>query len=246
MLKDVRFRFQHDGCWLQEATERHPGVMLVASSVYSAGDSVVMNLTVHADDLAVVDVLEKEWTADERIHTIRRLHEGPRGVRFHVTYSTPKSIFHHILEYTPVSIGTIRVAGGEEHYSIVGSTPDVQGLMRVLATKGKLGVEAIRDVAAPDEATSDAPWGDLTDKQLEALVLAYLGGYYQWPRDRSASTLAEELGLSSSAFLDHLRHAEAKLVSGIMEDMRTREPGRIEALRARREKRDLSLPVASR
>jgi predicted DNA binding protein len=139
----------------------------------------------------------------------------------------------------------VRVARGEEHYQIVGTTTDVQGLMRVLAAKGRLDVEAIRDVAAPDEEAGSTPWRDLTDKQLEALVLAYLGGYYQWPRDRSASTLAEELGLSSSAFLDHLRHAEAKLVSAVMEDMRTHEPGRIEALRARRVKRDLALPVTS-
>lgn len=235
MLKAVRFRFTHDGCWLQETTEKHRGVMLVCSSVYNAGEDVVMNVTVHAKDGDVIDALQAEWDADDRLHTVRRLDDSPRGVRFHITYSSPNSIFHHILAHTPVSIGTIRVADGQEHYEIIGETQEVQGLLRVLQQKGNLAVESIRDVTGPDDALGSTPWKDLTDKQLEALVLAYLGGYYQWPRDRSASALAEELGLSSSAFLDHLRHAEAKLVSQIMEDLRVREPGRVEALRRRRE-----------
>lgn len=233
MLKEVRFTFRHDGCWLQETTERHSGVMLVCSSVYNAATDVVMNLTVHTSDAGLVDRLHQEWDADDRIKQVRRLHEGPQGVRFHVSYNSPHSIFHHILEHTPVSIGAIRVGGGAEHYQIIGGTAEVQRLLQVLMEKGEVQVESIRDAGTVEDAAANTPWAELTDKQLEALVLAHLGGYYQWPRDRSASALAEQLGLSSSAFLDHLRHAEAKLVGGIMADLRAAEPGRIEALRAR-------------
>ncbi len=58
MLKELRFRFRHDGCWLQETTEKHPDVMLVASAIYLADGVVHMNVTVHAPHAATVASLQ--------------------------------------------------------------------------------------------------------------------------------------------------------------------------------------------
>lgn len=232
MLKEVRFRYEHEGCWLQEATQSHPDLLLVVSSVYSANDHVVLTLTVHAADPATLPAVEAAWRKDPRISTLQRLHEGPRGVRFHVTYSSPHSIFHHIVEHTPVSIGVIRIANGVEHYQLIGETQAIQDTLRILSSKGRLEVESIR---APGEEAPDKNdvWESLTDKQVEALVLARLAGYYRWPRDKSASALAQSLGLSSSAFLDQLRHAEGKVITGLVDELRKREPGRVETIGAR-------------
>jgi PAS domain S-box-containing protein len=52
----------------------------------------------------------------------------------------------------------------------------------------------------------------LTDRQREALLTAYHGGYYEWPRTQSADALADVLGVSKSTFLEHLRRAERKLL----------------------------------
>lgn len=236
MLKEVRFRYQHEGCWLQETTERHPSVMLVASSVYLNGAEVHMNVTVHAPDAAAVQQAAAEWKRDKRIKKVTQLSDGPRGVRFHVAYSSPHSIYGHILQHTPVALGSIRFANGVEHYQITGESPELQDLLKVLGEKGKVEVLSIReahDVESEEAAGGPSPTAGLTDKQIEALVLAHQEGYYQWPRVRSASELAQHLGLSSSAFLDHLRHAEAKLIGSIMGDLALREPGRIEAIRSR-------------
>lgn len=237
MLKEVRFRFRHDGCWLQETTKRYPGIMLVVSSAYVAGNDVIVTATAHAADRATIDSAEADWRAHPNIHNLSRVHDGPHGARFHVRYSTPKSIFHHILEHAPVSIGAIRIADDTEHYQLLGHSEDIQGLLAVLNEKGTLEVQSLRDtdILEPGEEAAGAgsPWTKLTDKQVEALVLAFLGGYYRWPRDRSAGALAEEAGLSGSAFLDHLRHAEAKVIAALIEDMRLREPGRVESIRAR-------------
>lgn len=231
VLKEIRFSYRHEGCWLQEATEAHPDLLLVVSSVYSANEHVVMTLTVHASDPETLPVVEAAWQEDPRIDTLQRLHDGPRGVRFHVTYSSPHSIFHHIVEHTPVSIGVIRVAGGAEHYQLVGETQAIQDIIKILASKGELEVESIR---TPGEVEPKAGvWDQLTDKQVEALVLAQAAGYYRWPRDKSASALAQDLGLSSSAFLDQLRHAEGRLITGLVDRLREQEPGRVEAIRAR-------------
>jgi predicted DNA binding protein len=234
VLKEVRFRYRHDGCWLQETTERHPDVMLVASAVYMVGDEVHMNVTVHAPDAAAVAKAHSEWQKDPRIKKVQQLSEGPRGARFHVAYSSPHSIYVHILRHTPVALGAIRFSQGVEHYQITGASPDLQELLKVLGEKGQVEVLSIREAPGVEgEEAQPSPTAGLTDKQIEALVLAHQEGYYQWPRVRSASDLAEHLGLSSSAFLDHLRHAEAKLIGSIMGDLAIREPGRIESIRGR-------------
>lgn len=234
MLKEVRFRYRHDGCWLQETTERHKSLMLVASAVYMVGSEVHMNVTVHAPDAATVAQAFSEWKGDPRIKKVQQLSDGPRGARFHVTYSSPHSIFVHILQHTPVALGAIRFSQGVEHYQITGASPDLQDLLKVLGAKGQLEALSIREAQdIESEESQPSPTTGLTDKQIEALVLAHQEGYYQWPRVRSASDLADHLGLSSSAFLDHLRHAEAKLIGSIMGDLAIREPGRIESIRSR-------------
>lgn len=52
----------------------------------------------------------------------------------------------------------------------------------------------------------------LTERQREALVLAYREGYFEEPRAASQAELAEELGISSSAFGRRLRRGIDSLI----------------------------------
>ena len=51
----------------------------------------------------------------------------------------------------------------------------------------------------------------LTEKQAQALQAAYYQGYFEEPRRRSASDVAESLGITHSTFLHHLRAAQRKV-----------------------------------
>lgn len=62
----------------------------------------------------------------------------------------------------------------------------------------------------------------LTDKQRRALEAAYYGGYFEWPRDKSASELAEEMGVSGATFHQHLRGAEREIFTDILEGLDAR------------------------
>lgn len=53
----------------------------------------------------------------------------------------------------------------------------------------------------------------LTERQQEVLVAAHESGYYNWPRDTTGEAIADDLGLSTPTFHQHLRAAEQKLVS---------------------------------
>lgn len=53
----------------------------------------------------------------------------------------------------------------------------------------------------------------LTERQREVLFAAYEAGYYQRPRKTTGAELADELGITSTTFQQHIRAAERKLVS---------------------------------
>lgn len=237
MLKEVRFTFRHQNCWLQETTERFPSVTLVISSVYQVDEDIHIDLFVHAPTRQAIEVAWNDWTRDKRIRKISKLYEGPRGMRFHVAYDSKHSVYPHTIHHTPISLGAISMASGIEYYSILGTADDIQDLMGVLSKEGTVQVQSIKNLQEvpetpqPDSGTSVL--GNLTDKQIEALIFAHAKGYYNWPRVLSASDLAAKLGLSSAAFLDHLRRAEAKALDSIIQNLKTLDPARFEAIKAR-------------
>lgn len=53
---------------------------------------------------------------------------------------------------------------------------------------------------------------DLTPRQRQAYELAHESGYYEWPREASVKDLADDLGVSKTTFLEHLRSAENHLL----------------------------------
>jgi len=135
----------------------------------------------HAPDTATVAKAFSEWKKDPRIKKVQQLSEGPRGARFHVAYASPHSIYVHILQHTPVALGAIRFSQGVEHYQITGESEALQDLLKVLGDKGKVEVLSIREAHEVEaEEAQPSPTTGLTDKQIEALVLAHQEGYYQW------------------------------------------------------------------
>lgn len=63
----------------------------------------------------------------------------------------------------------------------------------------------------PENVESTPPSG-LTDRQYEALTVAFTRGYYNSPRRASTKEIAEELGISAPAVSKLLQRAERKLV----------------------------------
>lgn len=59
----------------------------------------------------------------------------------------------------------------------------------------------------------NSPISRLTEKQQEAISLAFRLGYFDTPRKVSADELAEKLGLASSTLAVHLRRAERRLLA---------------------------------
>lgn len=63
-----------------------------------------------------------------------------------------------------------------------------------------------------------AMWDRLTDRQEEVLRTAYRKGYFRRPREHTGEELADMLGITSATFSQHLRSAQANLLSFLMEE----------------------------
>jgi PAS domain S-box-containing protein len=74
-----------------------------------------------------------------------------------------------------------------------------------------------RDVSGERRRPAPDLPGDLTEKQREALQVAYRSGYFSQPRENSADEVAAALGISRSTFLQHLRVAQAKLLGSLFD-----------------------------
>jgi len=64
----------------------------------------------------------------------------------------------------------------------------------------------------PDSTVAMTVEDRLTDRQREALQIAFHAGYFDWPRSADAETVAAEIGIAQSTFSQHFRAAERKLV----------------------------------
>lgn len=62
-----------------------------------------------------------------------------------------------------------------------------------------------------------SPLSRLTEKQREILIAAYKSGYYDIPRKITSEELAKKLNLVDSTVVEHLRKAEQRLITQILE-----------------------------
>ncbi|MFC6716656.1 bacterio-opsin activator domain-containing protein [Natrialbaceae archaeon GCM10025810] len=59
----------------------------------------------------------------------------------------------------------------------------------------------------------------LTERQLEVVRLAYYGGFFESPRERTGEEIAETLGISPAAFYRHNRTVQRKLFSILFDEL---------------------------
>jgi len=103
---------------------------------------------------------------------------------------------------------------------------DVRGVVETFRSRhGDTTLVAQRDREQPVPVQTRngarATIGDrLTAKQFEVLRTAYAGGYFRWPRERTADECAQALGISQPTFSQHIRTAQEKVFEALFEDER--------------------------
>jgi hypothetical protein len=81
----------------------------------------------------------------------------------------------------------------------------------------RVDVDSVGSEPAPSRA-GRLGGGGLTERQREALAVAWEVGYYEVPREGGVTDVAEALGVADSTAATHLRKAEARLVGRVTGD----------------------------
>lgn len=110
---------------------------------------------------------------------------------------------------------------------IVADVPAHVGVRDVVETfcsrhdDAELVAQRDRDQAVPVQTRNGARatiCDQLTAKQFEVLRTAYAGGYFGWPRERTADECAQALGISQPTFSQHIRTAQEKMFEAFFDE----------------------------
>ncbi|MFB6151039.1 MAG: bacterio-opsin activator domain-containing protein [Haloarculaceae archaeon] len=72
----------------------------------------------------------------------------------------------------------------------------------------------------------EAVFERFTDRQETAVRTAYLGGFFEWPRDVDGDELAGSMDIARPTFHQHLRAAQRKVFEELFDHLGGRQPGR--------------------
>lgn len=199
----VEFRVRNDDCPLSEAT-RKVGVEIDARPPQrrSDGYDLLQFSSPTADGLT--DVLEN----DDRISYLHVSRTDGRS-RYRCLSKQP-CVVRRLIDGGLI-VETLRYRDGAA--MIFGAVVGRDVLKGVMEAAGEtVGVKLERVYPLQSEATeSPGQRWDLTPAQEECIRTALEIGYFAIPRQASSEAVADELGISKSAFLERLRRAEASL-----------------------------------
>jgi predicted DNA binding protein len=216
----------HPNCWTL-ATTGETDAGLRGHGVIAHGTGVTGRYDVYGESHDAVETLitaaQESELVDETISVV------PSTIR---TAAVSDRVTQHILvDFDPepsirtaltargfVHLGPSWHEDGHEQRSLL-ARADRQTVKQALA-EIEAGYDA--DIELTQITTTTPPSGThepiatrLSPRQREALQLARAHGYYEYPRATTARALAAELDISKTTFLEHLRKAEAKLLTAI-------------------------------
>jgi hypothetical protein len=108
----------------------------------------------------------------------------------------------------------IGIDDGKLKFSFVGSQQQIKGFMEGM---DRMGIHYRVVLLAGINFLPNSPLNQLTDKQREVLTAAYKLGYYDIPRKTTSQELADVMNMADSTFVEHLRKAEQRLITHLLE-----------------------------
>lgn len=223
-LLQLTVNIRHPDCWTLQTTAAAGGGLLghgMVGDETRAGNQFGV-YTAYGESMETVDrlVAEIESTGlTDRVSTVspnlaigdQPISRAARDIL--VEFDPGPSIRAAFADRGFLHCGPSVHEGGEERRRFLAWADRQQlnaALEQIEATyDADLDITRVTSAESDDGSGRDAT---LTRRQREAFSLARDRGYYDYPRDTTTRTLAAEMGISKTTFLEHLRKAEAKLL----------------------------------
>ncbi|WP_049895545.1 helix-turn-helix domain-containing protein [Halopiger xanaduensis] len=219
----------HPDCWGIQATEAVDAGLLIHTVHRTVDETVKGHFTVYADTTAQLD--EFVAFADESPLTRSAVELGGRPAstapnpgnatrELFVEYEPEHSISDTLVSHGFIHDASVRVEGGVEHWPVFVADDRSQVRDRLETIRAETDAEiTVSKIGSADGGGGSTDSGPvdrldrLTPRQRDAFELACERNYYAWPREINTRELADELGVSKTTLLEHLRKAEAKLLN---------------------------------
>ena len=155
------------------------------------------------------------------------VHNSDQIIEFCITHRTPTRYWHNskhkldypsihdsILESGSMTILPIIIENGIQYHNILSPNPDSFRKLLTFLQERFTDVNIRALSSKPTETLQDF----LTDKQYEALMLAYRKGYYEIPKKITLEEIGEELGIKRIACQERIRRAEKRIIDYFVKD----------------------------
>lgn len=214
----------HPDCWTLQTTASVDAGLL-AHSVHECDGLVNARVTAYADQTSDIDALVEEIDDSELTNRTERIHSyfnpnlrteaaGNATEELLVRYPPRNSVHDSFLSRGFIPDEEIRIEDGVEYWTVIAtaSRSTIRTRLEEIRNEMNANVEVLGTKSASTESPGSVNRSRLSQRQREVLELAQRRGYYEWPREISATELADELSVTKATVLEHLRKAEAKLL----------------------------------
>ncbi|WP_101294068.1 helix-turn-helix domain-containing protein [Halegenticoccus soli] len=164
------------------------------------------------------DAFERELRADPSVADFERIVDFPAVRVYNVRARTDTPLVSKLLADRGIQVLTATSRPGEATWRLRVRSPDRASLSSFLAHCEENGIsvriDKLYSEAYPFERSGSAGDGAnlLTDKQREALELAFSAGYFDIPRKCTVDGLSEEIGVSQQAVSERIRRGVKSLL----------------------------------
>lgn len=223
----LRFALEvwHPDCWVLETT-RTADVGLLSYGCFPRPDGdATTYFTMYGDTSDALDAGVAALEATDEVYAVAEMKRDHRTYRARQGNATRELLVDHdgtgfisdwFVDRGFVPAEPIDTRSNAERWTLL--TSHGRDRCARLLDEIRAGLDAdirVLSVSRADRTGDDSvlPLDRLSSRQREVLRLARVRGYYEHPRRVDAGDLAAELGVSTSTFHEHLRKAEAELLS---------------------------------
>ena len=223
-LLHVTVDLWHPNCWTLQSTRGADAGLLGRGTTLGEAGGTARFEAYGASDRAVDDLVEavRDSPLTEAVTDLSSSagpvgNVGPVTRSLIVEFDPAPSIRSAFVDRGFLHDGPTRHEDGRERRSLIARTdrPTLRGTLEEIEAASDADIEVVRVTPAGSAGPGGRPIDRLSPRQREAFRLARDRRYYEYPRETTARELAEELGVSKTTFLEHLRKAEAKLLADV-------------------------------
>jgi len=204
----VEFDVTGDDCPLAAATQHTSTEIECEPPQLRSDGNALLRFTAPSDD-----TLAAALDDDDRIRYLHRSRGEERDT--YRCLSKAPCVVHRLTDAGFMAETLSYRDGAERHTGAVVGNEVLQGVMSAAGEAVGVRLRRVYPVG-PESPDAERRW-DLTRPQAAALRTALRMGYFSVPKEVTAAAVAEEMGISKSAFLERLRRGQAGLFEQLFE-----------------------------